>query len=95
MSVLVDEQYTAVENHVDDVTRQKLVMGQYVDLARLLPKDKVRSEKDVLMELVNRGGRAYYEPAAEHESGTISSFVKWEQAFRCIHQYLLRLSQEK
>ena len=82
MSALVDEDYTAVENHIDEVTRQKIISGQYIDLAKLIPKDKVAIRNDARMELVNRAGRAYYEPVADKEVIAITSFGKWEQAFR-------------
>ena len=82
MSALVDEEYTAVENHIDEITRQKIISGQYVDLAKLIPKDKVQISRDTRMELVNRGGRTYYEPAYEKEASMINSFQKWQQAFR-------------
>ena len=58
MSALVDEDYTAVENHIDEVTQQKIISGQYVDLVKLIPKDKVAIRNDARMELVNRGRRA-------------------------------------
>ena len=82
MSVLVDKDYTAIENHVDEITKQKITLGQYVNLAKLIPKDKIQEKRDPHMELVNRGGRAYYEPVYDRETSIINSFSKWEQAFR-------------
>ena len=82
MSALVDEDYTTVENHVDETMRQRIISGQYIDLAKLVPKDKVQANKDPRMELVNRGGRAYYELAYDRETSVINSFAKWQQAFR-------------
>ena len=34
------------------------------------------------MELVNRGGQSFFVPVSEHEVSGITSFNKWEQAFR-------------
>ena len=38
-SVIVDEEYTAIASHVDDVLRRKIILSEYIDLVRLLPKD--------------------------------------------------------
>ena len=83
-SMMVDQNYLMVAAYVDENLRMKIVNGEYVDFARLLPHDRVTVEEDHRMELVNCGGQACYMPVADREiqNNSISSFNKWEQAFR-------------
>ena len=52
-SMFVDEDYTMMCGHIDLSVRNKIVNSEYVDFARLLPKDRVIEEDDKRMELVN------------------------------------------
>ena len=81
-SAMVDENYLVLGNHVDAVTRQKIVDGEYIDFAKLLPRDHVMIAEDLgqKMEVVNKDGHMYWVPATELTR--INSFAKWEQAFR-------------
>ena len=45
-SVLVDEDYLIVAAHVDTLVLNKIVLGEYVDFARLLPRDSILQEDD-------------------------------------------------
>ena len=54
-SVIVDEEYTAIASHVDDSLRRKIILGAYIDLVRLLPRDWVMIEEEQCMEIVNGG----------------------------------------
>ena len=77
---LVDDNYMVIGAHVDLLTQDKIKKGEYVDFSKLLPKDRSYGE-DQQMELVNRGGQSFFIPA-EKDSGSITNFNKWEQAFR-------------
>ena len=82
-SVLVDENYLVIGGHLDKGLVEKIINNEYVDFARLLPRDRATlREEDHRMEIVNKGGFTYFVPVADRECGTISSFHKWEQAFR-------------
>ena len=82
-SVLVDESYALVESHVDEVTRKKIISLEYVDLAKLIPKDRVmQSSQEQRMEMVNRNGMTYWVPFSENTASVINSYNKWQQAFR-------------
>ena len=81
-SVLVDEQYVLVENHVDEVTRRCIVASEFIDLARLLPRDRVQMQQDNHMEMVNRNGHTYWVPATDKDVAAINNYGKWQQAFR-------------
>ena len=81
-SALLDEDYLQVGNYVDEITRNKIARGEYVDFAKLMPKDKLTSEDDNHMEMVNKGGMSYWVPMSDRDNINISSYSKWEQAFR-------------
>ena len=53
-SVIVDEEYTAIASHVDEGLRRKIILGDYVDLVRLIPRDHIQVEEEQCMEMVNR-----------------------------------------
>ena len=76
-SMFVDEDYSMMGGHVDNATRSKIINGEYVDFARLLPRDRLSDNDDKRMELVNRNGYSYWIPA-ERDGGSITSFYRWE-----------------
>ena len=65
--------------HVDPGLKSKIQKGEFVELEKLLPKNK-RLSNDNRMELVFRGGRSYFTPAPPENR--ISDIRRWEQAFR-------------
>ena len=78
---MVDKNYLVIGSHIDLSLHDKIKRGDYVDFAKLLPKDKIATaQEEHCFELVNRGGQTFFVPA-ERESG-VTSFQKWEQAFR-------------
>ena len=80
-----DLQHHVVANYIEDSLRMRIENGEYVDFARLLPRNRVLLEEDTRMELVNKNGHTYFVPASSHgsaDSAVISSFSRWEQAFR-------------
>ena len=84
---LVDENYLVIVSHIDLSLHDKIKRGDYIDFAKLLPKDKIVTvQEEHHFELVNRGGQTFFVPA-ERESG-VTSFQKWEQAFRIFFKYI-------
>ena len=81
-SALLDEDYLLVGNYIDDVTHRKIGNGEYIYFAKLLPKDKIGSEEDHRMEMVNHGGMSFWVSVTDRETANITSYMKWEQAFR-------------
>ena len=82
-AVLVDERYMALGSHIDESMKKKIISHDYIDFARLLPRNKIAEEDNSnMMKLINKGGYAYYTPARETDQSQVSSFSKWEQAFR-------------
>ena len=81
-SALVDQNYFMVAGHVDDTTHCKIIQGEYVDFARLLPRDRVGMVEDNRMELINHNGQAFYVPATDRDNNnSINNFHRWELAF--------------
>ena len=89
-SVMVDDDYLLVAAHVDATTFNEIISGEYVDFARLIPRDHVQQEDDHHLEMIFRGGQAYWVPAGEKDTQAIHSFSKWEQAFRVYSDIYLR-----
>ena len=81
-SMLFDDDYQAVEAHIDQGTIQKIQNGEYVNFAKLLPRDRRDGDLDEKLELVNRGGSVGFVPVNEREKKRISSIISWNTAFR-------------
>ena len=80
-SAMVDENYQMIGAHLDRGIVDKIINHKYVDFARLLPKDHVViREEDYHMDV----------PVSDCEYGSISSFQKWEQAFRIYSNVYMR-----
>ena len=71
-SHLVDDDYMMVASHLDDLMIIKIESGEYVDFGKLLPHDKVQSEEDHRMEMINRGGFMYWVPLSDREKTNIN-----------------------
>ena len=82
-SMLVDEEYSVIGSHLDDMTIEKIKAGQYVDFAKLLPRDKLAIEEDNRLQLVVKDGQVFWQPPTNSGNmGNISSYYRWEQAFK-------------
>ena len=62
-STMVDENYVAIGGFVEPSLCDKIINGEYVDFARLLPRGRVSSDAGGKLELVNRGGQTFFVPA--------------------------------
>ena len=81
-SAFVDEEYLVIGSHVHESLCNKIVNHEYVDFVRLLPRDRVSIEEDQQMQLINWDGMTYWAPVADRDLNSVSSFAKWETAFR-------------
>ena len=78
----VDDEFFHLTCRIEVSMKQKIERGEYVELEKLLPKDRSRKiVSDDRLELVNRDGNTFFVPASSRESG-ITNVRKWEQAFR-------------
>ena len=94
-SALMDETFLLVASHLDQTTHEKIINGEYVDFARLIPRDRVLSEDDNRMQLVMRGNQSFWVPISQSEATAINSFGKWEQAFRVFSDVYTRVHPER
>ena len=75
-----------VSCHIDSNIRQKIEQGEFVDLERLLPKDKLASGPNTFgqdmhkIELLMKDGQPYFGAASNENK--INSIRRWDQAFR-------------
>ena len=77
-----DDEFFHITCHVDPNLKQRIKKGEYVDLEKLLPKDRMsmRGSDQQTLTLVNRDGNTFFVPS-EH-SNRITNVRRWEQAFR-------------
>ena len=74
-AAVVDENYVIIGGHLDENLRNKILNHEYVDFARLLPKDRLQREEDHRMEIVNRNGARFFVPVSDRETaGSITNF---------------------
>ena len=79
----VDDNYLVIGLHVDEIIQSKIINHQYIDFARLLPRDHIAREDDQqCLEIVSKDGKTFFSPISECETMAITNFNKWEQAFR-------------
>ena len=76
----IDQDYQLVGSHIDQVTRDKIIKGDYVDFGKLLPKDRILAEESERLELVMKQGRTFWSPVSD--TVAINGYNKWEQVFR-------------
>ena len=90
----IDEEYLVIGGHIDAALQQKIEF-QYIDFSRLIPKDRITKVEDHRFELVIRGGNTYFAPVSDRDSTAISSFARWEQAFRIYSNILTKAYPNK
>ena len=77
-SALIDENYMTMGTHINKSLADKIIAGEYMDFARLLPRERIAVQDNHRMELVSRGGFTYFVSVADCETNTINNFSKWE-----------------
>ena len=93
---IVDENYLIIGGNLDGSIIAKIVRHEYIDFARLLPKDRISAKEDHQMELVSRAGSTFCVPVSDRElGGIINNFLKWEQAFRVFSNVYTRYYPER
>ena len=80
-STTVDENYLVIGSHVDAAMQEKIKRGEYIDFAKLIPRDRPVHD-DHRLELVSKGGHTYFLLAGDKNLVGITNFGHWEQAFR-------------
>ena len=81
-SGISDDDFFHLTCHVDSALISKIEKGEFVDLDKLLPKDKRKKFiDDNRMEWVHSDGGTFLAPVSDRTS-KITNFRRWEQAFR-------------
>ena len=85
---LSDDEFFHLTCHIDSSLHDKIEKGDYVDLEKLLPKNTPNpgastssADGGSRLEWIYRDGQMFLAPA-NNKSSKISSFRRWEQAFR-------------
>ena len=77
-----DDDFFHITCHVDPNLTVKIQNGEFIELDKLLPKERgANLSDDNRLELVTREGMTYFAPAQDRTT-KITGLRKWEQAFR-------------
>ena len=87
-SAIIDEGYLQVAVHVDDLLKAKVLAFEYVDLAKLLPQDRVLNQEDQRLTFINKGETPYLVPVEDTRNNQISNYSRWDQAFHVYSEIL-------
>ena len=80
-SELEDDEFFHVSCHIEPALKSKIEQGGFVDLNKLLPKNRFQSlNEEQCMHFVNKNGESYLFPAESDQR--ITGVRLWEQAFR-------------
>ena len=82
---LTDDDFFHLTCHIDGNLKEKTGWGDFVDLDKLLPRDRLFDGRtnmadENMLEWVQRDGITFLMPA--RKASKITSFRKWEQAFQ-------------
>ena len=75
-----DDDFFNLTCHIEPSLIHKIKKGEYVELEKLMPKEKYHKGEENRLEWVQRDGGTYLVPAQRDHK--IGSFRRWEQAFR-------------
>ena len=86
-----DDDFFHLTCHIEPNLRVKIERGEFVDLEKLLPKDKLPHVlgNDNKMEMVSRDGATYFVPAADKDA-KISNLRKMGPGFQSLCRNLLQ-----
>ena len=80
-----DDEFFHVTSQIEPGLRAKIEHGEFIELERLLPRERIGSKSDdlnrQLYQLITQGTNNYLEPPMP-KTGKINSIKKWDQAFR-------------
>ena len=94
-AALIDEDFELIESQVSEKMIEKIVNNEYVNFAKLLPKDKlVIEEEDRYQMFCNKKGETFWAPP-EKSSGSINSIEKWDEAFRVFSKIYSKFKPER
>ena len=81
VGIIDDDDFFHVTCHIDKSLALKIERGEYVDLEKLLTRDRFRRRESDRLEFVSREGHMYLTPVQDRDQ-KINGIRRWEQAFR-------------
>ena len=75
-----DDDFFHLTCHIEPSLIHKIENGEFIELEKLLPKEKLGRADESHLEWVQRDGGTFLVPA--QKDNKIGSFMRWEQAFR-------------
>ena len=91
----IDEDFMLLAAHVDELTTKRIAEGEYINFSKLIAKDRIFSEEDNRLEMIQRGGCTYWIPASDREQTSINSIEKWDQAFRVYSKIYVKFNPSR
>ena len=87
---MIDQDYQMIDAHIDESLRKKIINFEYVDFSKLLANQRAYHDEEggQHMEIVNKNGQTFLAPVSDKDRTNISSYLKWEQAFRVFSNVL-------
>lgn len=77
-----DDKLYGLSIHLDEATLLLIESGQFIDLSKLLPNDKVvPDDEPECLQLVHQDGKLGIAPQVDKDAVIINSFKRWELAF--------------
>ena len=86
----IDQDYQMIDSHIDESIKCKIHNLEYVDFSKLISKSKTTKDDEggQRLEIVNHNGMSYLSPVTDRDTVAITSYFKWEQAFRVFSNIL-------
>ena len=75
-----DNDFFYLTCHIDKGLRSKIENGEFVDLEKLLPQDRLQRKTSEKLSLFHKDGETFF--ANDDSNKRINGIRKWEQAFR-------------
>ena len=76
----IDDDFFHHSSHTDGALIAKIESGKFVELEKLLPKEKI-IHSDGTLQMIYRDGAQFLQPVSEKDTRPINSLRRWEQAF--------------
>ena len=97
-----DDEFFHVTSQIDPGLKMRIERGEFVDLERLLPRDRVSGGKTFaddlnkhLYQMITQGTGNFVEPPTQRNSSRISNVRKWDQAFRVYAAIYTHANQDR
>ena len=85
---LIDNDYQMIDAHLDKSIRKKIWNYEFIDFGKLLVRGCAGRDNEHRLEFVTKNGQTFLTPVGDCDSSHISSYAKWEQAFRIFSNVL-------